>query len=118
MIDTPARHCVRRTIATPFGKTDAEAKARRIFRDPKLVVVNRIAVRPELLAMNKSAPGVQDSSATGSAAGGSELTQLTSQKSYSAPDQSQASAYQQQGSQSSWMDIAVTVLMIAPMFIP
>jgi len=46
------------------------------------------------------------------------LTQLTSQKNYSAPDQSQASAYQQQGPQSSWMDIEVTVLMIAPMFIP
>ncbi len=105
-------------VATPLGKADAEAQARRIFRDPKVVVVNRIAVRPELLTMDKSAPSVEDSSAMGSAAGGSVLTQLTSQKNYLAPDQSQASAYQQQGSQSNWVTILTVVLMIAPMFIP
>ena len=115
-------------VATPFGKTDAEAKARRIFNDPNLIIANRIAVRPELLTMSKSAPGAENSSATNGTGTGSALGAVSSAQSYPAPDQSEAIAYQQQsyqqqsyqqqGSQSTWVDILMTVLMIAPMFIP
>ncbi len=35
-------------VASDFGKTDAEQKARNYLKDPKLVVDNRIKVSPEL----------------------------------------------------------------------
>lgn len=37
-------------VATDFGKQDAADKARRYLNDPSLAVINRIAVRPQLLA--------------------------------------------------------------------
>lgn len=41
-------------VATDFGKQDAADKARRYLRDPSLAVINRIAVRPQLLASGSS----------------------------------------------------------------
>jgi len=41
-------------VATDFGKQDAVDKARRYLHAPDVAVVNRIAVRPELLASNGS----------------------------------------------------------------
>lgn len=38
-------------VATPFGKNDAENKARAVLNDPELVVLNHIKIRPELLTM-------------------------------------------------------------------
>jgi hypothetical protein len=39
-------------VATPFGKSDAENKARAVLNDPALAVENHIEIRPELLTMN------------------------------------------------------------------
>lgn len=41
-------------VATDFGKQDAVAKSRRYLNEPRLPVVNRIVVRPELLASGDS----------------------------------------------------------------
>ena len=41
-------------VATDFGKQDAAAKARHYLGDPALPVINRIIVRPELLASGDS----------------------------------------------------------------
>jgi hypothetical protein len=56
-------------VATDFGKQDAVAKSRRYLNEPRLLVVNRIVVRPELLASgdggasssSPSAPSLDDS---------------------------------------------------------
>jgi hypothetical protein len=45
-------------VATTFGKTDAEAKARRYLRQPNINLINRIAIRPEILHLKpKKASG-------------------------------------------------------------
>ena len=41
-------------VASDFGKTDAEQKARRYLKDPSLVVDNRIKVSPELAGSGSS----------------------------------------------------------------
>lgn len=43
-------------VATPFGKSDAETKARRYLNEPGLSIVNRINIRLELLSQ-QSTPG-------------------------------------------------------------
>jgi hypothetical protein len=43
-------------VATAFGKTDAEAKARKFLKDPDITVDNRIKIRPELLSLKPTAP--------------------------------------------------------------
>ena len=55
-------------VATAFGKTDAEAKARKFLKEPDINFDNRIKIRPELLSLKPKAPssnaGVPPSSAT------------------------------------------------------
>ncbi len=43
-------------VATPFGKTDAEKKARNFLKEPGISVDNRIKIRPELLSLKPKAP--------------------------------------------------------------
>jgi hypothetical protein len=43
-------------VASDFGKTDAEQKARRYLKDPTLVVDNRIKISPELAGGHGAAP--------------------------------------------------------------
>jgi hypothetical protein len=43
-------------VATAFGKTDAEAKARKFLKDSDITVDNRIKIRPELLSLKPTAP--------------------------------------------------------------
>ncbi len=43
-------------VASDFGKTDAEQKARRYLKDPTVVVDNRIKIRPDLAGGHGSVP--------------------------------------------------------------
>ena len=43
-------------VATPFGKTNAEKKARKFLKEPDITVDNRIKIRPELLSLKSEAP--------------------------------------------------------------
>jgi hypothetical protein len=43
-------------VATPYGKSDAEAKVRRLLDDPSVKIVNAIKVRPELLNLQPQQP--------------------------------------------------------------
>lgn len=61
-------------VATDFGKQDAVDKARRYLGDPNVGVVNRIAVRPELLASGGSLAPSSSSAASSSASSGSYST--------------------------------------------
>ena len=49
-------------VASDFGKTDAEQKARRYLKDPSLVVDNRIKISPELAGSKGSAGSTADGS--------------------------------------------------------
>ncbi len=103
-------------VATPAAKIDAEQKVRRISPDTNLMVVNRIIIRPELLAMNKPAESAQDSAGKDNAGDDDATrTSIDTQQSYLTPNQTQQ--YQQQ-SQPSWLSVLITVLTIAPIFIP
>lgn len=46
-------------VATPFGRVDAENKAREFLKEPNLKVVNRIQVRPEIRDL-KNKPSESD----------------------------------------------------------
>jgi hypothetical protein len=48
-------------VATSFGKTDAEARARRYLKQPGITIVNRIQVRPEILHLKPKKPSGDDS---------------------------------------------------------
>jgi hypothetical protein len=48
--------------ATDFGKSDAEAKARRFLKDADIAVNNHIRVMPELASMKSSSPRASASS--------------------------------------------------------
>ena len=44
-------------VATSFGKSDAETKARKFLRQPGVKIANRIEIRPEILHLKrKKAP--------------------------------------------------------------
>jgi hypothetical protein len=47
-------------VATSFGKTDAEARARRYLKQPGITIVNRIQVRPEILHLKPKKPSGND----------------------------------------------------------
>ena len=92
-------------VATQFGKQDAEAKARQFLGDPTVEVVNRIDVRPELLASGNSSPAPTAPSYNGAGAtppsGNStapDNSQLGSIQGYQ-DQQAQAQQYQQAGQQ-------------------
>jgi hypothetical protein len=57
-------------VATDFGKQDAAGRARRFLNDPGATVLNRIVVRPELLASGKNGSSASpDTSAESNQAG-------------------------------------------------
>jgi hypothetical protein len=55
-------------VATDYGKQDAEVKARDFMEDRNITIVDRIAVRPELLTMGASQNRAPDLAGTASAA--------------------------------------------------
>jgi hypothetical protein len=57
-------------VATDFGKQDAGDKARRYLNDPSLAVINRIAVRPQLLASGSGNGTAPPSPPTAPSSGG------------------------------------------------
>lgn len=62
-------------VATPFGKSDAEKKARKFLKDVDVSVDNRIKIRPELLSLKSSAApaaGPTETSPTGNGAAQAE----------------------------------------------
>ncbi len=101
-------------VATPQGKTDAEDTATRIFRDPKLMVVNRIVVEPTLLASNKSGQG-DDNSSVANVADAEVLDKLAARQNHPAPDeisQDEISQYEQQQQSSGWLGTVLVVLLL------
>jgi hypothetical protein len=52
-------------VASDFGKTDAEQKARHYLNDPTLVVDNRIKISPELAGGKGTVNGVPSGNASG-----------------------------------------------------
>lgn len=79
-------------VATPFGKQDAEDKARRFLGDPAVRIDNRIVVRPELIAANAgSGTSASTSSATTTSPGNSNSNLQTYQN-----QNTQIQQYQQQ----------------------
>ena len=82
-------------VASDFGKTDAEEKARQYLKDPTLVVDNRIKISPELAGSKASSGSKNAMPSDGSdpyAASGS----IQDYQNNLPPD---AYAYQQQGQQ-------------------
>ncbi len=69
-------------VATEFGKNDAAQKASQLLNDPKIAIVNRIAVQPDLLGMKSSAPARQERPADGSSSGTEPWASLGSAQSY------------------------------------
>jgi hypothetical protein len=101
-------------VATPHGKTDAEDQVRKIVNDPQAKIVDRIIMRPELLTMNNTG----GPSAGGSNTPGTDrdiLDRVATSQSQTAPED--VMPYQNQ-KRSGWADLAIAILMIAPMFIP
>ena len=100
-------------VATPYGKSDAQAKARRVLGNPGLKVVNEVKIRPELLSLNRPLPAgspwgsgqstYPSGNQFGMPSGG--LGPLGSLQSY----QGQQLA-SQSGSSSSWLDYLLPVL--------
>jgi hypothetical protein len=88
-------------VATDYGKTDAEQKARNYLKDPTLVVDNRIKISPELAnskggSTPNPAPSYQSPSGTTDpyASTGSGTGSVQDYQNNMPPD---AYAYQQQG---------------------
>ncbi len=93
-------------VATEFGKQDAAAKARRYLGDPALPVVNRIVVRPELLASGGRVASSSPSPSTPSSSG-----------SYSNDDvQSYLSQAQSQQNQSAFMPLFLLLRLMILFF--
>lgn len=112
-------------VATAYGKRDAEQTARRFMRDPNVEVANRVIVAPQLLAASSASTAGNGGTGAGNGQNGGQdiFDRIASQPSYPAPDQSgNITAYQQSqqpgSSGSPWVTILMTLLMIAPMFIP
>src|SRR5208337_3130854 len=87
-------------VASDFGKTDAEQKARHYLKDPSLVVDNRIKVSPELAGSGGSSGatvnGVPSANATASD-GSDPYAASGSVQDYQDNEPPGAQAYQAQG---------------------
>ncbi len=113
-------------VGTPLGKTNAENYAKRFFHDPSVVVLNRIIVRPELLATTGPGEGSGSSMAGGSGSAGSgTFSEIANHQSRPAPDQSEDYLSYQGGqppsgqqSTSNWLNNLLPLLMMGLMFIP
>lgn len=83
-------------VATDFGKQDAVGKARGYLGDPNVGVVNRIAVRPELLASGSGTPPPPSSTSSGTSSGSYSTGGLGSVQSYeNQTQQAQSQQYMQ-----------------------
>jgi hypothetical protein len=105
-------------VATPFGKTDAENKARAVLNDPEIVVLNHIKIRPELLTMRTPSTSAPLPTASTPSAGASSagppppgMGSVQAYESQSAGVQ-QYQQYQQQQQQMGWV---TTLLPLAAM---
>lgn len=78
-------------VATDFGRQDAAVKSRRYMNDPRLSVVNRIVVRPELLASGDSSAGSSQSPSAPSPSLSYGQDELGTVESYDSQAQSQRS---------------------------
>jgi hypothetical protein len=96
-----------------FGKKDAASKTRKYLADSAITVDNRIKVRPELLAANRSSePGVSSSEAGSGASGaGSSYADANG---YPAPG-SQAQQYAQHQNAGSMISNSAPLLMLGLM---
>jgi hypothetical protein len=107
-------------VATPVAKTDAEQKVRRVLNNENLTVLNHIIVRPELLvAMGQPEEEAQNLFGKDDTGIETGRTSKEAYEDYRTPNQSQE--YQQQvrqQQQSDWLRFLITVLTIAPIFIP
>lgn len=107
-------------VATPVGKSNAESRTRRFFRNADIQISNRIIIEPQLLAAKTGAPAPSAAPATTPDAGNEAFDQLSAYQSYQSQD---LAAYERQQRltqprPASWADIFVSLLMMAPMFIP
>jgi hypothetical protein len=100
-------------VATEQGKADAEKQVRQLVNDHRVLVVDRVLVQPELLAMDQSTDSANPHGATRS--GGDVFSQIGSHTNYPASDQTQQYEAQRQSIWTKWL---VMALMIAPIFIP
>ncbi|MHB8381737.1 MAG: hypothetical protein ACYDC3_05290 [Candidatus Binataceae bacterium] len=102
-------------VATPEGKSDAEEKTRQVVDDPSVAIVDRIKVRPELLTAEQDPASEATSSEASGADANNAMSQIASNQSYPAANQTQQYVSQQQSSWESWL---IPLLMVAVMFIP
>lgn len=102
-------------VATDFGKQDAAAKARQYLGDPTLPVINRIIVRPEVLASGGSGASSSPAPSAPSSSGSYSDGGLGDVQSY----QSQAQQGQSQPSQPSQsaVDPLLILLQVMSLFL-
>lgn len=107
-------------VATPFGKSDAAAKARRFMKDGDMTVANRIEIRPELLGSNAPSSASQgNSSASASAASPgvqdyeNQRNQVQQYQQYQQQQQQQYALQQYQQQQGSAISSLLPLLAIA-----
>lgn len=94
-------------VATDLGKQDAASKARQYLGDPTLPVINRIIIRPEVLASGGS--GASSSPAPSVPSSNDSYSELGNVQSY----QSQAQQGQSQGA----VDTLFLVLQLMGLFL-
>ncbi len=104
-------------VATDQGKADAENDVRRVLQDPHVAVVNRIVVKPELLAMSQSANSGNSVSSGDSLPGVAQYENYPSVDSAYTSSQIQQYQAHQQG-QADWTSWIVPAIMIGLVFVP
>jgi len=100
--------------ATGQGKTDAEEDAQRIVNDPKVAILNRIVVQPELVTMDQ--PSNSGHQPETGASPEDIIAQVANHQNHQASDQTEQ--YLARQSPSNWTTLILTLLMFAPLFIP
>ncbi len=100
-------------VATPFGKSDAEKKARKFLKEPKISVDNRIKIRPELLSLKPKAPssGAPPSHPSGPQAAPEDLQAYKNQQGQDQFQQQQQ--YTQQNPD--WVSTMIPLIMLGAM---
>jgi len=101
-------------VATAQGKIDAQEDTQRIVNDPKVAILNRIVVQPELVTMDQPSDSGRQPG-TGALPDGI-IAQVANHQNYPASDQTEQYLAQQSGS--NWTTWIFTLLMFAPLFIP
>jgi hypothetical protein len=103
--------------ATEQGKTDAANDVRRVLNDPEVTVVNRIVVKPELLAMSQSGNSVTPANPPESLPGVAQYENYPSVDPAYTSSQIQQYQTHQQG-QADWTSWIIPAIMIGLMFVP